>query len=193
MPRTFDKAYYQRHYEDPATAVADPESVAQLGRFVCSYLDYLGVDIEVVLDMGCGVGLWQNVIERELPDARYVGVEYSSYVCERYGWRQGSVVDFDHPPVDFVICQGVLQYLNDQEAEEAIYNLSTLTLSALYLEALTKGDWEHVVDQRVTDGDVYLRSVEWYRQRLARYFINAGGSVFIKRDAEIPFFELEHL
>lgn len=42
---TFDEAYYQRFYFDKKTSVVDPEHMARLGAFVCSYLQYLRVQI----------------------------------------------------------------------------------------------------------------------------------------------------
>ena len=42
------------------------------------------------------------------------------------------------------------------------------------------------------DGDVNLRSGAWYRRRLARHFVNAGGGLFVHRDAPVVMFDLEH-
>ena len=53
----FDEAYYQRFYFDKKTSVIDPEHAKRLGTFVCSYLSYLRVPVQRVLDVGCGIGL----------------------------------------------------------------------------------------------------------------------------------------
>ena len=62
----FDEAYYQRYYFDKKTRVVDPAHAERLGAFVCSYLRYLRVPAERVLDMGCGIGLWQQGFFGEL-------------------------------------------------------------------------------------------------------------------------------
>jgi len=76
----FDEAYYQRYYFDKKTSVVDPAHAERLGAFVCSYLHYLRVPVARVLDMGCGIGLWRDMVARHLPGARYHGVEYSAYL-----------------------------------------------------------------------------------------------------------------
>jgi 2-polyprenyl-3-methyl-5-hydroxy-6-metoxy-1,4-benzoquinol methylase len=130
----FDEAYYQRYYFDKKTSVVDPAHAERLGAFVCSYLHYLRVPVARVLDMGCGIGLWRDMVARHLPGARYHGVEYSAYLCERFGWERGSVVDYQAgEPFDFVICQGVLPYLGTQDLRRALDNLGRLCRGALYL------------------------------------------------------------
>lgn len=86
----FDEAYYQRFYFDKKTSVIDPEHARRLGAFVCSYLAYLRVPVQRVLDVGCGIGLWREAVQRHFPGVQYQGVEFSPYLCERYGWERGS-------------------------------------------------------------------------------------------------------
>src|SRR5690606_8441355 len=123
-----------------------------------------------------GFGYWQPVIARHFPNASYTGVEFSEYLCRTYGWTRGSVVDFAADrPFDLVICQGVLQYLDDEQADLAIKNLGRLTRQFLYLEVLTIQDWTRNCDQSVTDGETFKREGNWYRERLAPLFQNLGG------------------
>jgi len=192
-PEEFDAAYYQRHYEDPESCASNPEAIALLGDFVFRYLAYLHVDVDSVLDLGCGLGHWRSVLERHAPRASYQGVEWSPYLCEKLGWERGSVVDYEGKPADLVICQGVLQYLDDDEAEAAIGRLHALTKTALYLEVLTQQDLELACDRSRTDDEVYLRSGAWYWDALAGKFISVGGGVFLPSDTDVPLFELESL
>src|ERR1700712_2963420 len=94
LPTAFDQRYYQRFYLDPKTRVTDQGAIDRLGDFVCTYLQYLSLPVERTLDLGCGIGLWQSVLARKFPSASYQGVEISDYLCERYGWQHGSVVDY---------------------------------------------------------------------------------------------------
>jgi SAM-dependent methyltransferase len=191
-PRSFDRAFYDRFYRDPSTRVAGPGSVRALGRFVCAYVDYLGIEVRRVLDLGCGLGFWREVIAEHYPEASYHGVEVSEHLCKELGWERGSVVDYRGEPADLVICHGVLQYLGAREARGAIVNLAQLTRGALYLEALTREDWQDNCDQSVTDGNVHLRPAAWYRRWLGKELIACGGGVFLPRDTDIVLFELEH-
>jgi trans-aconitate methyltransferase len=194
MRFSFDETYYQRFYKDRRTRVADRKSCERLAGFVFAYLDYLQLPVERVLDLGCGTGLWRREILQRYPDALYVGVEKSAYACRRYGWERGSVVDYRaKEDFDLVICQGVLQYLEDDEAEAALENLPHLAKSALYLEVLTAEDWKRNCNQEKTDGQVHLRSVTWYRKRLRRRFRNCGGGLFVAKGSPAVLYELERL
>lgn len=192
---TFDAAYYERFYQDPRSKVSDGAAVQRLATFVAAYLTYLDVPVRRILDLGCGLGHWGDAAARLWPRASYVGVEYSEHLCERHGWQRGSVVDFRpagrHREFDLVVCHGVLQYLDDAQATRAIANLGRLCRGALYLEALTAKDWAENCDRSVTDGDVHLRTGDWYRSRLATNFQDCGGGVFTARRAGVPLFELE--
>ena len=94
----FDESYYQLFYLDPNTRAISPVDFDKLGDFVCSYLLYLDQSVSSVLDVGCGLGAWRNVIKRHFPAANYTGVEVSDYVCQRFGWHKASVVDFTRAP-----------------------------------------------------------------------------------------------
>ncbi len=194
MPKafSFDEAYYQRYYNDPATRVASDTEIIARGAYVCAYLEYLGQSVSQVLDLGCGVGHWREIIRRNFPSASYHGVEASEYLCRRYGWQHFSVDEYKSKKrYDLVICQDVLQYLPASAAAKAIDNFNRLCRGVLYLQAMTKTDWEENCDQEFSDGDVYLRSAGWYRQRLGKYFINAGGGCFISKKSGIVLYELE--
>lgn len=193
MPRSpFDKAYYDRFYRNPKTRVATPADYARIGRFVCSYLKHLQLPVRTIVDLGCGLGGWQPVIQRHFRKATYQGVEISRYLCRELGWQHGSVADWRGPePFDLVICHGVLQYLPAGDADRAIRNLARNCGGALFLEALTAEDWKANCDRDRTDGSVHLRPAAWYRQRLRRHFIACGGGVFVRPDAAVVMYELE--
>jgi SAM-dependent methyltransferase len=189
----FDEAYYQRYYFNKKTSVVDPQHMERLGAFVCSYLKYLRVPVRRVLDVGCGIGLWRDLLVRHFPDVHYQGVEYSTYLCERYGWAHGSVVDFSSPePWDLVVCQGVLPYLNTTDLQAALRNLGTLSRGALYLEAVTREDYEHgTLDEDLTDPRLLRHRAQLYRRGLSQNFMSLGGGLWLSHQAEVPMFELE--
>lgn len=194
MTFTFDEAYYEKFYKNRRTRVADRESCELLAGFVFSYLDYLRMPLRRVLDIGCGTGLWRREVRRRSPGARYVGVEHSEHACSKYGWEKGSVIDYrTEEEFDLVICQGVLQYLDDTEAAAALENLARLAPAALYLEVLTSEDWERNCNREITDGHVHLRSIAWYRERLRPHFRNCGGGLLLAKAAPAVLYEIEYL
>lgn len=189
----FDEAYYERYYFDKKTSVVDPQHMERLGSFVCSYLKYLRVPVRRVLDVGCGIGLWRDIVARHFPEATFHGVEYSPYLCERFGWERGSVVDYRaEEPFDFVICQGVLPYLSAADLKQALHNFARLSQGALYIEAVSQEDWERdILDETLTDPRLFRHRAALYRRGLSQGFIELGGGIWLQREAEVPLFELE--
>ncbi|MEJ8853263.1 class I SAM-dependent methyltransferase [Variovorax robiniae] len=189
----FDASYYQRYYFDKKTKVADPQHVERLGAFVCAYLKYLRVPVRRVLDVGCGVGLWRDIVARHFPQASFHGVEFSEYLCGRFGWERGSVVDYQaKKPFDFVICQGVLAYLNPTDLKRAMRNLGTLSKGALYVEVVAREDYERdIVDEDLTDPHLFRHRAEVYRGGLSRQFKELGGGLWLSRRCDVPTFALE--
>ena len=189
----FDEAYYQRYYFDKKTSVVDPAHVERLGTFVCSYLKYLRVPVRRVLDIGCGIGLWREIVTTHFPDARYHGVEFSDYLCGRFGWERGSVVDYaSSESFDLVICQAVLSYLSPTDLKLALHNLSRLCRGALYVEAATHEDYERdIIDDELADPRLYRHRAELYRRGLREDMTELGGGVWLSRKLDVPLFELE--
>ena len=54
-------------------------------------------------------------------------------------------------------------------------------------------DWEMNCDQKLTDGNVYLRSADWYREKLKLRFDNLGGGLYLRSDSDLGLYELERL
>jgi SAM-dependent methyltransferase len=192
-PSDFDRAYYRRFYEDPGTRVASRAETERLGRFICSYVHYLGIHVDRALDLGCGLGHFGPVIRKAFKGATYVGVEYSAYLCQRYGFEQGSAVTYRaDQPFELVLCRGVLPYLTDAECSKAIANLCRLCVGALYVEAVTREDFRGgVVDEALTDASMARRPRAFYAGRLARHFVPVGGGVWVAKAAGVPLYSLE--
>jgi trans-aconitate methyltransferase len=187
----FDAAFYRRFYVDRRTRVSSRAAVAKLARFAAAYLAYLEIPVHSILDAGCGIGFWRDAARDLWPRARYHGLEISEYLCRHYGWTRASIVDYKPGrQFDLIVCQSVLQYLSDHDAARAIETLSTLARGAIYVEVPTTEDWRDICDRRRTDNAVRLRPAAWYRRRLARHFVAAGGGLFVARSAA-AFYALE--
>jgi 2-polyprenyl-3-methyl-5-hydroxy-6-metoxy-1,4-benzoquinol methylase len=191
MSNRFDEDYYRRFYYDPRTAVVSRAEMKARARLVEAYVAHIGLPVRRVLDAGCGIGLLRGPLRRAFPRAEYVGLEYSEYLCRRYGWVQGSLATWSAEPFDVVVCYDVLQYLDDRTAARAIANLARLTRGVLYLSALTARDWRENCDRTRTDRNVHLREAVWYGQRLRRQFRPSGAGFWIRRGAPLTTWEME--
>lgn len=190
----FDAGYFDRFYFARATRIAEPAYFDRLAGFVTAYLDLLGCRVKTVLDAGCGAGLLHPGLRRAWPKVRIDAFDASAYASERYGWQQASIESYEPNGVyDLVICHDVMQYLDDRTARAALPRLCAWTRTALLFSVLTVEDWEDNCDQQRTDRDAHMRPASWYRQRLTRDFRNAGGGLYIRRDADVVLYALENL
>ena len=190
-PRTFDAAYYKRHYQGRDRV----HTAAQIGRLaagVSGLADWLQVPIRSVLEIGAGPGYWRAWFRRHRPGVRYVSTDVSPWACRRYGHLRRDIATWrPRSTHDLVVCQGVLQYLDDDAALRAIRNLGAACGGLLYLEAITRHDLDEVVDAGRTDTDVHGRPGEWYQDALAEDFVQVGAGLWAARSAGIPLYELE--
>jgi hypothetical protein len=189
----FDAAYFGRYYESRRTRVHGPREIARLARGVTGMIAWLGGDVRAVLDVGAGAGLWRDWFAKHRPAVRYLSTDVSAYACERYGHEQRDIARWrGRERFDLVICQGVLPYLPDDDAERAIDNIAAMCRGFLYLEAITERDLQVVCDREATDVAVHVRTGAWYRERLARHFTTLGCGLFYDRRGPLGFYELEH-
>jgi SAM-dependent methyltransferase len=192
QPPEFDSRYYRRFYLTPATRATNRQQTQTQARLIAALVRQLQIPVRSILDIGCGLGWYRQPLCRAFPGAAYSGVEVSEFLCEKYGWRHGSVVDLKlSRRFDIVVCADVLQYLPARDAERAIANLARWCRGALYLHVPTKLDWQQNVDHTGTDGNVHVRSAAWYRQRLRRYFVHAGCGVHVSNGVPFAQWQLE--
>ena len=190
----FDREYYRRYYFDPRTAVASRQEMRARARMISATVAHAGLPVRRILELGCGTGMLRSALLRMLPDAEYVALESSEYLCRRYGWTSGRIEEYRaERPFELVICYDVLQYLASAAAERALGNFARLCHGMLYFGALTRYDYEHNCDRSRTDNNVHLRSARWYRTRLRRQFHEAGLGFWLRNGAPLSLWELETL
>jgi 2-polyprenyl-3-methyl-5-hydroxy-6-metoxy-1,4-benzoquinol methylase len=193
MRKSFDQAYYDRFYRNPRTRAVTPAAAARQARFIAAYLRYLDMPVKRILDIGCGTGTTLRALGREFPAARVHGVEYSDYLCSRYRWECGSVVDYaSEQPWDLVVCNDVLAYLDADDCATALGNIAKLSRHAAFLGILTSDD-EGAYDPARTDPRQHRRTAAWYRRRLARHFVNVGGGLYLKQPLEVTVWAMDRI
>lgn len=191
----FDEKYYRKWYGHAHSRAFTSADKKVRAAFVLSYLRYLRVPVRSVCDVGCGLGHWREALQAVDGRIKYTGVEISPVLSQRMGWIQASAASYaPKRKFDLVICQAVLQHLDDRDCAQALDNICAYTRGALYLEVLTKADWAAgCVDKRHTERHPYLRTGAWYRKRLEKAFTPLGGGLFLAKTTNAPMFELEQL
>ncbi len=182
----FDRAYFDRWYRDPRRRVLDRAEIARRAALVLSLAEYvLERPVRSVLDVGCGEGNWRAPLLARRPRLRYVGVDSSRYVVQRFGRRRnimhGSADSLDtlplRGPFDVVIASGVLNFLPDEPLRRAARTLGRLTRGIAFLELFTSAD-EVVGDTR----GWRPRSAAYYRRLLKTAgFIQCGPHCYAAR------------
>lgn len=171
--KRYDQAYFDRWYRGPERPSDLPTLTRNVALAVAAAESVLDRPIQTVLDVGCGEGRWQPVLQRLRPDAAYLGIDASEYAIERFGeernLRHGTfdrlhLHDFDEP-FDLVVCADVLHYLDDRTILLGLDALVDLVGGVALLEVFTRDD--------PVEGDrdgFLLRDPLWYR----RAFVGAG-------------------
>lgn len=188
----FGARYYARYYRGPGR-VSSAREVGHLARAICALAAYHRQPLERVLDVGAGPGLWRDWFRRHQPRTGYRSVDVSRHACLRYGHERRDIARWRaRERFDLVVCQGVLQYLDDAACARAVENLAAMCRGLLFLEVLTRRDLAEVVDRESSDVDVHLRSGAWYRARLAAAGLRQlGAGLWVSPRSGLPLFELE--
>jgi predicted TPR repeat methyltransferase len=192
MTVAFDEAYFRKFYESRRSRVYSAEQVDHLARGVTGFVRWFGGEIESVLDVGAGTGLWGDWCKANLPQAAYRSVDVSDYACATYGHEKRDISKWRaRDKYDLVVCQGVLPYLADGACGEAIANMAAMCRGFLYVEAITARDLRDVCDRTKTDVRVLARSKAFYRRALGRHFEPLGCGLHHVRGGSALFYDLE--
>jgi trans-aconitate methyltransferase len=190
MDQRFDAAYYGRFYG--RRPVHNRRQIAQLGQGVMSFASWWRIPIRSVLDVGAGKGYWRDWLAAAHPTVKYHGIDASEHACRRFHHERADIAEWKpRRKHDLVVCQSVLQYLDDPGAAKAIDTLALACRGLLLFDVPTIADRDTVIDPSQTDLDVYWRTGTWYRRRLTRGFTEIGGGMWVSRECTAVFFELE--
>ncbi len=104
--------------------------------------------MRTVLDVGCGEGLWAAALRRERPRIRYVGIDPSAYVVQRFGAqrniRQGDIASLASldvaGPFDLILCNDVLHYVAAPALHAGMRSLVERLRGVAYLGLFTSAD-----------------------------------------------------
>jgi methyltransferase family protein len=188
----FDAAYFRRYYGSARSRVYGPEEIDHLARGVTGLVRWFGCDIERVLDVGAGTGLWGDWLRANMPSVEYTSIDASEYACVKYGHRRLDIARWkSRARFDLVVCQGVLPYLTNAECARAVANMRAMCRGFLYLEAITSRDLREACDRSRTDSRVIARPASFYRRALARHFEPLGCGLHHVRGGDRLFYELE--
>lgn len=174
--KSYDRAYFERWYRDPDDRVATTASLARKVRMAVAVAEYVqGRRIRTVVDVGCGEAVWQPVLTRLRRGVRYIGVDSSDYVLERFGAerniRRGTLGGLSKVRlprrIDLVVCADVLQYVSDADVARGLRAIRALLgwRGVAYIEAFATED--RMVGDR---SEWHERSASAYR----RIFRRAG-------------------
>lgn len=192
MPTAFDEAYFRKFYESRRSRVYGADQIEHLARGVTGFARWFGAEIESVLDVGAGTGLWGQWFRRNMPQVKYRSVDVSDYACATYGHERRDISTWrSRDRFDLVVCQGVLPYLDDASCTKAIANMAAMCRGYLYIEAITARDLREVCDRTKTDVRVIGRSKAFYRRALGRHFEHLGCGLHHVRGGSALFYDLE--
>ena len=148
MTKQYDRAYFDRWYRHRSTRVNTHAEIRRKVSIAVASAEYfLRRPIRTVLDVGCGEGAWLPHLRALRPRVRYLGLDPSEYVVERFGRtrniHQASFADLPTLKLDvydLVICSDVMHYVPEAELRTGVHALADATDGVAYFEVLTKED-----------------------------------------------------
>ena len=171
MTKTYDRAYFDKWYRSRAHRVHDEDEVRRKVHLAVANAEYfLRHPIRSVLDIGAGEGAWYKHLRALRRGIRYVGVDPSDYVVDRFGSTRnirkagfGELRILRGLEFDLVVCSDVLHYVSEKEIKQGLPALVRLTAGAAFIEVLTReddivGDLEGLVQ----------RPAAWYQRLFSR-------------------------
>jgi SAM-dependent methyltransferase len=178
--KRYDRAYFDRWYRARRSRIEKPAELARRVALAVALAErHLDRPLLSALDIGCGEGRWRAELHRLRPRLRYVGLDPSEYVCERFGARRGirrasfaelHALDLAGP-FDLVICADVLHYVSDAELARGLPALVQLLGGLAWLETLCHED-----DVEGDRRGLILRPAAAYRRRFRRLgLVHAGA------------------
>lgn len=191
VPRSqFDAEFFERFYsKTPMHSRKKIETLASAVHELCKWWD---APVRSVLDVGAGVGYWSDWYRSNFKNVSVLSVDASEHACKKYGHELRDISAWSpRKKYDLVVCQSVLQYLDDGHARSAIKNLALATKNILFFEVPTKKDLVQNVDRAVTDMEIYARTGSWYHHELSRKFIQAGAGLWVSKSSAVVLYELE--
>ena len=147
--KQYDRSYFDRWYRDPAQAVILGSHLERRVRLAVAAAEYvLEREVTSVLDVGCGEAPWRAALRKLRPGIRYLGVDSSEYVVQRFGTSRqirhgafGTVGSLKlGGPFDLIICCDVLQYVSATDLRTGLRALAPMLGGVAYLEAYTTAD-----------------------------------------------------
>lgn len=170
MAKRYDRAYFDRWYRHPRHRIRTRAELLRTVQMTVAVTEWaLGRGLRSVLDVGCGEGPWQPLLQRLRPGSRYAGVDPSPYAIARFGRRRNLRLGrFDDlgtlgldGPFDLVVCADVLHYLDADELRRGLPALANLVGGVAYVQAYTRSD-----DVEGDLGGFHRRSADAYRRLL---------------------------
>lgn len=196
-PKSYDRAYFERWYRDPNDRVSTQESLERKVRMAVSLAEFmLGRPIRTVVDVGCGEAPWYGVLRRLRRGVRYIGIDSSDYVIERYGKTRnirrgsfGTLADMRLPrDIDLIVCADVLQYVETPDIERGLRAIHQMLGGAAYIESFTTHD--------AMEGDRegwHERTAAEYRRLFRRAGLTqCGPYCYVDLDELVALNEFEH-
>ena len=180
MPKTYDRAYFDKWYRNSEHAVGSTAALKRKVAMVVAQAEYyLGRPIRNVLDVGCGEGTWRAPLRALRPGIHYRGLDASEYVAMRYGrsrniglatFGQLAELRFD-TRFDLIVCTDVLHYLKPAEIRAGLVGIGEMLEGIAFLEVFTTLD--------DVDGDregFFARAPAWYLRAFREVGLLSCGS-----------------
>ncbi|HET6409072.1 MAG TPA: class I SAM-dependent methyltransferase [Chthoniobacteraceae bacterium] len=177
--RHYNKAYFDKWYRHPKHKVSTNTTTTRKAAMILGVAEFfLERPVRTVLDIGCGEGQWQPILQKLRPGIRYLGVDPSEYAVGRYGKERnlklGGFADLGGinltKTYDLILCSDTLYYVPRKELNVGMSLIAQMLGGIAFLEAYAS--------EEALEGDfkeIDARDAAFYRRLFRRHGLVSCG------------------
>jgi SAM-dependent methyltransferase len=200
----FSEEYWEKMYAPEKDVIIDgQDNSVQHANYLKSSFDLAGIQIDSIVDIGCGKGILLNAMLKKFSTKHIHAYEPSQFMYEFlktrkwYFQAKPSIYNLGLQDIQFKrtfdlgICNSIFQYIPDSEVSACFKKLAS-SIRYLYFAVPTTEDYKVMKsDVHFQDKDAKSREKKFYLEKLSPYFsiisMNILESKILVKDSNFTF------
>lgn len=191
----FDAAYFEKFYNEKDNPDYRKRMQHQAAGLT-NLIEFHDATPASVLEIGAGIGCWRDWYAKNRPRTKYISTDLSDFTCGKYKHKQYDVTTGPYKGpgyrtrYDLVVCLDVMAYFDSQTYIKVLSTIASMVGTFLVIDALTKRDLKEVCGEG-TDWNLQGQTAAFHKKALSTHFKGLGHNLYVPRETDLFFYELE--